>query len=185
VGRKESNAQVNRAVLNARNQVEAFEAAKSLYGKADRRFEQALISVLRTGRRPFNRAAAAYVMQVVTTPKVVAALERCVADFAESVRVRGEAAEALAPNHRRKSHDVLLKHLTDSSKDVWFWCAFALGQIAELRAVPALKGLVATDKRTVRGFHSVSKEAEDAIRNIEVENKSHRTRNGCVFCRAR
>src|SRR6185437_8574764 len=117
--------------LNARTQLDAFEAAKFLYMKGDVCLEASLIRILRRGRKPFNRAAAAYVMQVVTTTRTIAALERTVSDTTEHPRVRGEAAEALAHAHRRKSHDVLLKNLTDPSKDVRFWCAFALGEMAE------------------------------------------------------
>lgn len=177
--------ELHRAVLslNARTQIAAFEAAKFLYDKAGPELEGGLIHILKNGRRPFNRAAAAYVMQMVTTKKTIAALERRVADEAESPRVRGEAAEALAHSHRRKSHDVLLKNLNDKSKDVRFWCAFALGQMAERRAVPILSRLADSDRRLVRGFHAVSQEAKDAIRNIEIENKEHRRKNGCVFCK--
>lgn len=174
---------VKRAVLglNARTQVDAFEAAKFLYDKADFRLERPLIRMLKQGRRPFNRAAAAYVMQVVTTATTVAALEHAVSDTTESPRVRGEAAEALAHAHRRKSHDVLLKNLADPSRNVRFWCAFALGQMAERRAIPMLSKLASTDRRIIRGFHSVSHEATEALRNIETENKTHRLKNGCVF----
>jgi HEAT repeat protein len=168
--------------LNARTQATAFEAAKFLYDKADIRFEQPLIRMLKRGRNPFNRAAAAYVLQMVTTAKTVAALERTVNDIKENPRVRGEAAEALAHAHRKTSHDVLLKNLTDRKKDVRFWCAFALGQMAEARAIPALMRLAETDKRAVRGFHSVAQEATDALRNIKIENTGHRKKNGCVFC---
>ena len=101
----------------------------------------------------------------------------------ENARVRGEAAEALAHHHRRRSHDVLLRGLADSSKEVRFWCAFALGEMAEKRAVPRLRRLVDGDKRTVKGFHSVAKEAADAIANIETEKIEHRRKHGgCVFC---
>jgi len=79
----------------------------------------------------FNRAAAAYAMQILTTPRAIRALEEVVKDKLERPRVRGEAAEALAHSHRRRSHDVLLEGLGDSGKDVRFWCAFALGQMAE------------------------------------------------------
>ena len=88
--------------LNARTQLDAFEAAKFLYDKADSRLASPLIRVLKRGRKPFNRAAAAYVMQVVATPRTIAALERTVNDTAESSRVRGEAAESLAHAHRRE-----------------------------------------------------------------------------------
>jgi HEAT repeat protein len=168
--------------LNGRNQVDAFEAAKAVWEDSDKQLERPLIQLLRNGRRPFNRAAAAYAMQVVRTPQTIRALEGTVRNKREHPRVRGEAAEALAHCHRRDSHDVLLAGLLDPSKDVRFWCAFALGEMAEKRAVPALQRLAASDKRIVKGFHSVSKEAGDAIDNIQTEKIAHRRRNGCVFC---
>ena len=103
-------------------------------------------------------------------------------DKSEHPRVRSEAAEALAHGHRKNSHNVLLKGLGDPSKDVRFWCAFALGEMAEHRAITPLKRLVATDKRVVKGFHSIAKEAADAIENIQSEKKEHRRKGGCVFC---
>jgi len=84
-------------------------------------------------------------------------IAQAVSDTTENPRVRGEAAEALAHAHRKRSHDVLLKNLADPSKDVRFWCAFALGQMAEKRAIPFLKRLAAIDGRIVKGFHSVAR----------------------------
>jgi hypothetical protein len=168
--------------MNGRNQVDAFEAAKAIWADSDKQLERPLIRTLESGHRPFNRAAAAYAMQVVSSPQTIRALERAVRNKLEHPRVRGEAAEALAHCHRRKSHDVLLEGLRDSSKDVRFWCAFALGEMAEKRAVPALRRLVGSDRRIVKGFHSVAKEASDAIKNIETEKIAHRRRNGCAFC---
>jgi HEAT repeat protein len=162
--------------------VDAFEAAKAVWEDSDERFERPLILALKNGRRPFNRAAAALAMQMVTTPKTIRALEGAVKNKSEHPRVRGEAAEALAHYHRRKSHDVLLRELRDPSKDVRFWCAFALGEIVEKRAIPFLRRLVARDRRIVKGFYSVAKEAGDAIENIQTEKVAHRRRNGCVFC---
>jgi len=167
--------------LNGRTQVDAFEAAKEIYQDSDARLERPLIRILKNGRRPFNRAAAAYAMHMLTTPRTIVALERAVKNKSEQARVRGEAAEALAHNHRKKSHDVLLSGLADPNKDVRFWCAYALGQMAEKRALPALKLLVTNDRRIVKGFHSVGKEAADTIECI-AENARHRRRNGCVFC---
>ena len=168
--------------LNGRTQLEAFEAAKSIWEDSDASIERPLILTLKKGRRPFNRAAAAYAMQALQTPRAIRALEQTVANKSEHPRVRGEAAEALAHGHRKESHGVLLRGLNDSSKDVRFWCAFALGEIAEQRAIGILKHLAATDKRMVRGFHSVAKEAADAILNIQKEKPSHRRKDGCVFC---
>lgn len=168
--------------LNGRNRVDAFEAAKAVWEDSDEHLERPLILTLKNGRRPFNRAAAAFAMQMVTTPRTIMALEGAVKNKSEHPRVRGEAAEALAHRHRRESHDVLLTGLGDSSKHVRFWCAFALGEMAEKRAIPSLKRLVASDRRIVKGFHSVAEEASDAIDNIQTEKVAHRRRNGCVFC---
>jgi HEAT repeat protein len=168
--------------LNGRSQVDAFEAAKAVWDDSDKRLERPLISTLTHGRRPFNRTAAAYAMQMVTTPRTIIALERTVMNKSEHPRVRGEAAEALAHSHRKRSHDVLLAGLADSSRELRFWCAFALGEMAEKRAIPSLRHLVASDRRIVKGFHSVAKEAADAIENIQKEKVAHRRKNGCVFC---
>jgi HEAT repeat protein len=162
--------------------LDAFEGAKVTWQDSDKRLERPLIRILKHGRRPFNRAAAAYAIQMVSTPKTIVALERTVQNKSEHPRVRGYAAESLAHCHRKKSHDALLRALTDTSKDVRFWSAFALGQMAEKRAIAALKRIVTTDNRIVKGFHSVGTEATDAIKNIETENPGHRRKNGCVFC---
>jgi hypothetical protein len=190
-----TNEQIEQIVsrLNGSDQVDAFEAAKAIWedtgrrvksygGRAEQRFERPLIATLKKGRRAFNRAAAAYAMQMVSTPRTVRALESAVKNKSERPRVRGEAAEALAHCHRTKSHDVLLAGLNDSSKDVRFWCAFSLGEMAEKRALPSLKRLAATDRTVVKGFHSVAKEAADAIENIQKGNIGHRRRHGCIFC---
>jgi hypothetical protein len=168
--------------LNGRNQVEAFEAAKAVWENPDPRLESPLIQTLKNGRRAFNRAAAAFAMQIVSSPRTINALETAVKNKFESARVRGEAAEALAHRHRLRSHDVLLRGLKDPSKHVRFWCAFALGEMTEKRALPSLELLVKEDGRMVKGFHPVAKEAEDAIQNIRDEKAQHRRRNGCVFC---
>jgi|SRR5579863_4537747 HEAT repeat protein len=172
------------ARLNGRTQVQAFEAAKSIWEdkNSDASLERPLILILRNGRRPFNRAAAAFAMQMLKTTKIIRALERTVENKAEHPRVRSEAAEALAHGHRKMSHDVLMRGLGDASRNVRFWCAFALGEMAERRAIALLKHLVATDKRIVKGFHSVAKEAADALENIQSRKNAHGRKNGCVFC---
>lgn len=144
--------------------------------------ERPLIQALKNGRSPFNRAAAAFALQMVTSPRTIKALERVVRNKSESSLVRGEAAEALAHCHRKRSHEVLLAALEDSSKEVRFWCAFSLGEMAEKRALLPLRRLAESDKRTVKGFHSVAKEAADAIENIQSAKIAHRRRHGCVFC---
>jgi len=165
------------ARLNGRNQIIAFDAAIAIWKRSDVALERPLIKMLKHGRRPFNRAAAAFALQMVTTPKTIMALEQTVSNKSEHPRVRGEAAEALAHAHRKRSHEILIRNLRDPSKDVRFWCAFSLGQMGEKRAVAALKQLAATDDGIVRGFHSVAKEAVDSLEEIRVNS------GRCHFCR--
>lgn len=120
-------------------------------------------------------------MQMVTTLNTVKALERALKSKTEHSSVRGQAAESLAHGHRKQSHRLLIRCLDDTSREVRFWCAYALGEMAEKRAVATLD-LLRPDRRVVKGFHSVAKEADDAIRLIEEENCTHRRKDGCVFC---
>jgi len=135
---------------------------RRFWDDSDPAFELDLIMTLKEGRCPFNRAVAAYAMQMLKTRRTIRALEETAMNKSEHSRVSGEAAEALARGHRRKSHEILLKGLKDPSKDVRFWCAIALGEMTEKRAIPTLEHLLATDGRIVTGFHSVAREAEDA-----------------------
>jgi hypothetical protein len=170
------------ARLNGRTQLIAFEAAKSVWENPDPLLKPSLIRILKRGRRPFNRAAAAFAMQIVHSSKTIRALENVVRDKSESPRVRGESAEALAHYHRKESHRVLLDGLADPNKEVRFWCAFALAEMAEKKAIPILERLVAYDKRMVKGFRSVAKEAGDALKSIQMGNVGYRRKQGCVFC---
>jgi HEAT repeat protein len=165
------------ARLNGRNRIEAFEAAKKIWNIDGNALAKQLIQVLRSGRKPFNRAAAAYAMPSVSTPATIAALERTLRSETEAPDVRGHAAEALAHGHRKSTHALMRRYLKDSSKNVRFWCAFALGQMEDFSAIPDLKQLL-QDKREVRGFHSVADEAADAIKLIE-QRKSGRA---CPYC---
>jgi HEAT repeat protein len=169
--------------LNGRTLAIAMSAAKelSLVRDIPTRLQMPLIRTLENGGRALNRFAAAYVLQFVTSKKTISALERRVRDKRENASVRGAAAESLAHVHRRNSHNVLLSGLKDRSREVRFWCAFALGEMAEARAIPILERLAKTDRREVKGFHSVAQEAKDALANIRVETNRRRT-SRCLFC---
>lgn len=163
------------AQLNGASRVDAFEAAKEVWNIDGNAVAKHLIKTLKRGRRAFNRAAAAYAMQAVRDIRVTMALERTVRNKSEYPDVRGEAAEALAHCHGKSTHGLLLRTLRDPSKDARFWCAFALGQMREREAVPFLRQL-SRDQREVRGFHSVAKEAADAIVEIERREPGRRCR---------
>jgi HEAT repeat protein len=129
----------------------AFGAARALRLRPDANLIPALIETLECGRTQINRAAAAYALAETPDARAIAALERAVANKSDDPKVRGYAAEALAHQHRRESHTVLLNNVTDRCEEVRFWCAFALGEMAKVDTLPLLKKLASDSARGVRG----------------------------------
>ena len=87
----------------------------------------------------------------------------------DAPRVRAQAAESVAQHlrlrkgrTRARAERVLIEHLADPSADVRFWCAYALGTIKAVDAVPALREL-ARDRTMVSGWWRVGTEARDAL----------------------
>lgn len=163
--------------LGGRSGALANEAAHHIFADPDPALVQPVISVLKRGRRVFNRVEAAYALGILQGEKRTLALEHALSDPDEHVTVRSFAAESLVLGHRRQTHSVLLRNLANPSKEIRFWCAYALGQIGDKKALPALKCLAENDHRIVKGWWAVSKEARDAIRTI----KKNRKRK-CAFC---
>jgi HEAT repeat protein len=168
-----------------------MESPQLMHTKGRRRFRReddttaarSVIGVLLHGRRPLNRAAAAHALNLMHAKAAIIALEKVLGNKQEHPKVRGQAAESLAHNHRPKSHDIVLANLDDPSKEVRFWCAFALAQMAEQDALAPLKNLSETDHRVVRGFWSVSKEAGWGIREIRKEVALRpRRHKSCLYC---
>lgn len=87
-------------------------------------------------------------------------------DADEEDIVRGVVAEALATSNNQKVVVPLIQALSDSSAEVRFWATFALGQLCDARAIPALQKLI-SDTHSIPGYGSVGKEAEDAITKIQ------------------
>lgn len=142
-----------------------------------------VIDTLLHGNRALNRAAAAYALTLMHGTAAIPALERTVANKREHPKVRGQAAESLAHNHRAESHRILRENLNEASKDVRFWCAYALAQMADEEALIPLKALARDDYRAVKGFWSVSREATAAIRTIRKSMREPgRRRKPCLFC---
>jgi HEAT repeat protein len=80
--------------------------------------------------------------------------------------VRGQAAESLAYSRDKRACKFLISALSDPSAEVRFWAAFALGQIRCHAALRHLRRLAHSDKRRLRGWWGVGKEAADAINEI-------------------
>jgi hypothetical protein len=168
------------ADLNHRSMLTANDASRAISQDSDPALLPGLVWALRHGHRTHNRVEAAYALGFMKGTKGTAALESTLSNKSENTRIRAFAAETLAHRHRRGSHAVLLRNLQDPSREVRFWCAFALGQMREKKALPALSRLAETDHRVLQGWWAVSKEAKDAI--AEIEHGTRWGRRRCVFC---
>jgi HEAT repeat protein len=115
-------------------------------------------------------------------PRQIIRLGKALKNNQEHPRVRGQAAESLAHHHRNKSHRILLQNLQDPSKEVRFWCAYSLAEMGDTDSLPGLRKLAKEDQRIVKGFWSVSREANWAIRNIREKARRRGRRNRCWFC---
>jgi hypothetical protein len=169
--------------LNGRSSLEAYEGAKQIGQKDDPDTLPSVIHTVLHGQRVLNRAAGAYALNLTHGKAAIPVLERTVANKREHPKVRGQAAESLAHNHRPESHGILRENLDDASKEVRFWCAYSLAQMTDEEALIPLKELARGDHRVVKGFWSVSREANAAIRRIRQEMRGRgRRRKPCIFC---
>lgn len=146
-----------------------WEAAKELSTFATE-MASSLMSLLDKAERADTRAAAAYVLGFGRFASARTSLEQLLDDTEEEAAVRGHAAEALAYIRSRESVDLLLKNLEDKNPGVKYWCTFALGQIGDAKALPALKHLAGSigDQRYEK--HSLRAEVLEAIAEI---NRRH------------
>ena len=169
--------------LNGRSAIDVFEAAKEIWEEDDQDTRRSVISTLLRGKRVMNRTAAAYALHLMHGTTAIPALEKSVDNKREHPKVRGQAAESLAHNHREKSHRVLLQNLDDPSKEVRFWCAYSLAEMGDGDALIPLRKLAQRDHRIIKGFWSVSREAKAAIRKIQKEMRNRKGRpKRCLFC---
>ena len=150
------------ADLNHRSMLTANGAARAISLDRDPALLPGLVWTLRHGRRTHNRVEAAYALGFMTGTEGTAALESALSNKSENTKVRAFAAETLAHRHRRGSHAVLLRNLQDPSREVRFWCAFALGQMREKKASPALSRLPAILRRCDESHRQRPKPASES-----------------------
>lgn len=102
---------------------------------------------------------------------------RLLADDRESSAVRGQAAEGLAYNFRRKRRGsagyeaalrVLVAALESDSVEVRYYCVFALGASGDDRMLPVLRRLRRDRTRSKRFVGTIGAEAREAIESIEM-----------------
>jgi hypothetical protein len=104
--------------FGGRSSVEAYEGAKEIWQRDDPGMLPSVLNTLPHGQRVLNRAAAAYALNLMHGKAAIPALERVVANKRGHPKVRGQAAESLAHNHRLESHRILRENLSDASKEV-------------------------------------------------------------------
>jgi len=94
------------------------------------------------------------------------ALLHMLGNLREKPRIRAAAAEALGSLGDRESVPKLAAHLSDRSPEVRLFCAFALGELRDPRAIRTLQRVAGTDHGRVRTYGTVGKAAQSAIEAI-------------------
>lgn len=145
-----------------------WEAAKALGEIKSKRAIKPLISTLFQGKDVEKRAASAYALGLLHDKQAIAPLLSVLHNKAEQPKVRAQAAEALAwfGDRRKSVIDALIAGLKDTSVEVRFWSAYALGELKAKRAVNELERM-AKDDDVLPGWWSISEEASNAIGRIK------------------
>jgi HEAT repeat protein len=156
-------------VFESKEKYLIWESAKSLGFIKSKYAIPPLISFLESGN-PIQRAASSYALGLLKESKAVEPLIKVVNNKNESNKIRGLAIEALGLIGDRKAVGSLIKCLDEPKAEIKFWASFALGQIGDGRAVPALKHISKKDTSTFSRYGKVSDEAKRAIETIQRRN---------------
>jgi HEAT repeat protein len=174
-----------RALERAEDEVEINNAAVALSLAPGRHVQRGLERLLAAHQLPRVRGMAAWALGFQSQGHHAAgSLLRTLADLDEEADVRAHAAEAighLADRLGEREPDALaalLHALRDPSAEVRFWAAFALGNLGDEAAIPALERLAARDVESVPGWWSVRKEANDSIAQILLRKRNRRAPDG-------
>lgn len=142
------------------------EAALALGVLCDRRATGSLIQVMLGDPDTMVRQLAAHSLGNLGSSKAMRALREVLTDQGQDSSLRGATAEALGAYFAFDSAAELISGLSDTSPEVRFWSAYALGFMRIETAVPELERLASRDDAEVPGWWSVSKEAAWAIAEI-------------------
>jgi HEAT repeat protein len=112
------------------------------------------------------RMAVVYALGKIADVRARDALLHMLDDLREKPRIRAAAAESLGSLGDSESVPALVAHLRDRSPEVRLFCAFALGELREPRALSALRRVARTDNGRVRTYGTVGKAALSAIELI-------------------
>jgi HEAT repeat protein len=159
-----------RALLDALADADAtvrWEAAKTLSALGDKRSVPPLLAIAQGTGASQQRAAAVYALGWLRDSRALTPLAQVLRSYQESAQLRGHAAEALAYLGNRRAVPALIITLDDPSPEVRLWCAFALGELGDRRAMAPLERLAATDVTPVPGWWTVGEEAREALKRLE------------------
>jgi HEAT repeat protein len=131
----------------------------------DKRSVPRLIAMMRDDAEVTGRYLAAYALGNIGGKRATSELRRVLANHDEAPIVRGMAAEQLGWFNREAIPD-LLAGLRDKTPEVRFWCAYAMGVMRVRSSLPTLRRLAASDYAKVRGWWTVKREANWAIKEI-------------------
>jgi len=153
-------------------EIEAYEAAKVISNLQGPKILGGLNRILRTGKRPYAREAAAYALSWNQNLKAVECLVVYATDPGEQDSVKGQALEGMAvhlalvsarSSLRQEAEKLMLRLLNSPSPTLRFWSCFGLGQLGCERAISRLRKISATDTEICPGWWYVREEAEDAL----------------------
>jgi HEAT repeat protein len=145
-----------------------WEAAKALIALGDTRAVPLLIAIAQQPGESDQRTAAVYVLGLLGDPRALGPLVQVLRNSREDAQLRSHAAEALAYIGKRRAVPALIAALADPAPALRLWCAFALGELGDTRAVAPLERLAARDGTPGPGWWTVGEEAREALTRFEV-----------------
>jgi HEAT repeat protein len=170
------------ALASAEDEGQGTASANALAEIRTRQTRRGLERILVSGKSAEARKRAAWALGFLRYEHAAPALLRTLADRNEETDVRAHAAEALGHIAPQTGHDealaALLHALTDPEPEIRFWAAFALGNLGDERAIPALQRLADRDSDSVPGWWSIRKEALDSIEQIKLIRRNRGAPSG-------
>jgi hypothetical protein len=112
------------------------------------------------------RMAAVYALGKIGDVRASDGLLQVLGDLHERPKIRAAAAESLGSLGARESGPALVAYLRDRSPEVRLFCAFALGELGDVRALRTLQVVAKADKGRVRAYGTVGRAARSAIEAI-------------------